>query len=242
MNGVLSDAGDKPMNEWKNWERDWNAVAEVIDTRGGTIHRLIVEPPATLAELRDVESTIGSLIPESMSRVMLEFSRSVDFSWSLPEEIELPDECAGVEAGSCVWDLSQIAEYEKNRQEWVSSCFDDPDDPYDQVWRNKMAFFSAINGDNFAIELMDPSRRGKVIYLSHEDGPGHDFVLGSCFADYVNRVTTIGCVGAEDDQWIAFCEDHNTGLTNQGAAGRAWDTWLGIDLKSKVVAVGKAQQ
>jgi hypothetical protein len=67
-----------------------------------------------------------------------------------------------------------------------------------------------------------------VIYLSHDDGQGHGFVLGHDFVDFVDRWSRLGCPGPEDREWLQFCRSPKGGLEPDGDTGRAWHETFGL--------------
>ena len=83
------------------------------------------------------------------------------------------------------------------------------------------------NGDMIAIDRRSPDDES-VIYLSHDDGQGHGFVLGRDFADFIDRWTMLGCPGPEDWEWLQFCSSSMSGLEPDGEAGSAWREWFGL--------------
>lgn len=95
--------------------------------------------------------------------------------------------------------LALLAQFSKAHAGWVRTCFSNRADPYDAVWHNKLPFLEVGNGDFIASIPRRP-----VVYLSHDDGEGHGHILGTTFKDFVERHSRIGCVGAEDTQWLHF--------------------------------------
>lgn len=81
--------------------------------------------------------------------------------------------------------------------------FPNANDPYDVVWHNKAAFYDVGNGDYLAFDLAE-AQHGSVVYLSHDDGQGHGYVLAADFADLLERWVPIACTGGEDWQWLPF--------------------------------------
>jgi hypothetical protein len=99
----------------------------------------------------------------------------------------------------------------------------DPDDPYDRVWHGKYPLLRVPNGDLVAVDA-----DGQVVYLSHDDGEGHGYVLGQDVFDFLERWTALGCPGPEDWQWLPFTSGSDQGLDPEGENGRSWRAWFGI--------------
>ncbi len=108
----------------------------------------------------------------------------------------------------------------------MKECFPNPDDPYDRVWHQKLGWYTVSNGDSIGFDT--EGGRESVVYLSHEDGDGHGYVLGASFIDYMDRSTRLACVGAEDWQWIMFCPTASAGLDADGVPAQRWREWLGL--------------
>ena len=77
-------------------------------------------------------------------------------------------------------------------QSQITECYSDPSSDYDAIWYSKLAVIPVNNGDYIAIDLGD-DHYGEVVYLSHDDGGGHGYVLGADFADFLRRWTPLGC-------------------------------------------------
>ena len=167
------------------------------DTIGGEARRLNIAPPASNEEVIRVENVLGLTLPLSFRRVLTDFSASIDLSWFLPQEIELPIEFRGIFRGQCSWDLSRLIDIDKGRKGWVENCFSNENDDYDRVWHNKLAFLEVGNGDCLAFDL-DYSPDSPIVYLSHDVGEGHGYRLGDNFVDFIDKWSLLGCPGAED--------------------------------------------
>ena len=212
---------------WNKWKSRWQKTLSACNTIGGEARDLKIEQPATEDEVLSVESKLGLRLPETFRKVLIEFSSSVEFNWFLPE-IELPNEFRQIFCGECSWNLNELIELEDNRKGWMESCFPNPDDEYDAVWHNKLAFLHVSNGDLIALDL-DKMPEAPVIYLSHDDGEGHGYILGSNFTDFIDRWSLLGCVGAEDWQMLPFISSSTSGLEPNGENAQKWREWFGLD-------------
>jgi hypothetical protein len=84
------------------------------------------------------------------------------------------------------------------------------------------------NGDYLGIDL-SAGHHGEVVYLSHDDGDGHGYVLGADILDFLRRWTMLGCPGPEDWQWLPFTPSETSMLEPNGAAARKWRKLLGLE-------------
>ncbi len=90
------------------------------------------------------------------------------------------------------------------------------------------------NGDYLALAL-DEDAHGRVVYLSHDDGEGHDRTMATSFEDLLIRWIPLACPGAEDWQWLPFCARSDGGLDHSSAIAREWTAL--VHLKSGQPAV-----
>jgi hypothetical protein len=120
-----------------------------------------------------------------------------------------------------------LPELVETHRGWVSECFSDPANAYDAVWHRKLPIMSVGNGDMIGIEL-GGAQAGAVVYLSHDDGEGHGYLLGEDFEDYVDRLGRLGGVGAEDWQWLRFTSARTSGLEPDSPRAARWRSWLGL--------------
>jgi hypothetical protein len=110
---------------------------------------------------------------------------------------------------------------------WIDVVFPDLSDTYDAVWHDKFPVMEVPNGDMIAIDQRSHGDES-VVYLSHDDGQGHGFVLGRDFVDFIDRWTKLGCPGPEDWEWLRFCSSPKSGLEPEGDLGTAWREWFGL--------------
>ncbi len=155
---------------------------------------------------------------------MLEgFSSHAEFGWQLPDGVESP--VREIFSGGCYWELSSLVQLEQDRQDWVKSCFPNENDPYDRVWHNKLLFLFVPNGDRIALDLAFPTEP-PVVYLSHDGGEGHGYLLGDSFIDFMDRWSLLGCPGPEDWQMMPFLSSPTAGLDPDCDKANVWRTWF----------------
>ncbi|GGG70387.1 SMI1/KNR4 family protein [Paenibacillus radicis (ex Gao et al. 2016)] len=217
------------MNDWNLWEQRLISFNDAIEGIGGEAGGYTINPPVDLLEIKKIEEQLGHSLPQSFVQVITEFSGGMEVSWSLPDEdslsTPLPEQLQGLFACNFSWDIDEILSIEEARKGWVREVFPDPNDLYDAVWHNKLAFMEVGNGDYIAFDLAiaeDPP----IVYLSHDDGEGHGFLLGSNFLDFFNKWTQIGCVGCEDWQLLPFIKDSKSGIDPLSENAVLWRSWL----------------
>lgn len=201
------------------------AHSEVLAGRGMEVSAVSVEPPATIAQVDEVEKELGVVLPPSFRFALLTLSRSVSWSWHSSGEFQPPFE--QIFAGELSWSLDSLVDLQEEWRGWVDTCFPDPSDWYDEVWHGKVAFAGVGNGDQLAVDLA-PHQLGAVVYLSHDDGLGHGYVMASSLLDLVDRWVPLACPGSEDWQWLPFVPWDKGPIDPACSNGQAWIEHLGL--------------
>ena len=210
-------------NQWKQW---WQSALIACENCKGDIRPLKIKPPVKDKDIEKVEKKLGIKIPDSFGRILLEFSSGINFSWFLPDDFNLPQEFDEIFSGGCSWDIVDLIDLEKNRQGWIKECFPDPNDDYDNVWHDKLAFLHVPNGDMIGIDLNKSD--GPVVYMSHEDSEGHGNILGRNFIDFIDRWSRLGCPGPEDWQMMPFIADQKSCLDPNSNNAKRWRNIFGL--------------
>ncbi|MVO15284.1 SMI1/KNR4 family protein [Parasedimentitalea huanghaiensis] len=216
--------------QYRNLGSCWEETLKSIDRFGGEVEDLVIERAATQDEVQQVESNLGHRLPESFRRMLTGFSKSVEMTWSLPEELELADPFSEIFRGNIHWSLDQLEKLESARQDWIRECFPNPSDPYDRVWHNKLVFYEIENGDFISLDL-SATHHGEVVYLSHDDGQGHGVRLAKSFDDFIHSWSMLAGVGGEDWQWLPFYDPQNACLDYSGEHAMKFRKIIGLTLR-----------
>ena len=200
----------------------WNFKFQQIDW---DVRELIFEPSATETEVAELEDSIQLELPKSFKDALLNISRHVEFRWFTPQNVEFPPPFNQNFCGDLHWSLNLIEQFEEARQGWVENCFPNTEDSYDAVWHNKLPFYEIGNGDFWAFDL-NPDSYEKIVYLSHDDGRGHGYILADNFFDLLERWVPLACTGGEDWQWLPFVSDKNSGINPQSENALRWKNLL----------------
>lgn len=190
----------------------------------------IKEPVATTQEIQELEKKLGCVLPESLKKTFLAFSKDISFCAFLPDEFKLPDELREIFSAQFTISLTEVLEAEESRRSWVQACFSDINDPYDKVWHNKLGLMTVANGDVIAFDLEDANNEKRVVYLSHDDGSGHGYVLGNSFQEYFSKLLLIGGCGNEDWQMEPFIEDAQSGIKTDCENALLYRELIGLKL------------
>ncbi|HEX6169515.1 MAG TPA: SMI1/KNR4 family protein [Chitinophagaceae bacterium] len=200
---------------------------ELIKKLGGDVRPLIFESPANFDDVHEIEHRLKFKIPDEFKSVLLTLTSHFEFKWFLPDDFKLPAELKGIFCGELHWGTDFILQFNQSKDEWIKNAFPDIDNEYDKVWHNKFVFQEVGNGDYLSIDLT-PSSYGKIVYLSHDDGEGHGYVMANTFTDLLRNWTPLGCVGGEDWQWLPFCENKTSGINPDGDNAKLWYKAIGL--------------
>lgn len=75
-----------------------------------------------------------------------------------------------------------------------------------------MGFMNVPNGDVIAFDMKESEINPSVVYLSHDDGEGHGYILGKDFNTYLEQLLLVGACGNEDWQMLPFAWMRNQEL------------------------------
>jgi len=198
-------------------ENQIGMFAERIGAIGGRWELPVIEGPASEVELADIERQLGQPIPTKFREFAATVSRRIYFDWRLPENLDLPESLDEIFGGGIDFDIQRLPDHEETRADWQKECFPNEEDPYDFVWHNKIGFHHVPNGDCLALDS-----EGQIIYLSHEDGEGHGYIMAPSFSDLLKRWLPLGCPGPEDWQWLPFVANSKTGINPECKAAQTW--------------------
>jgi cell wall assembly regulator SMI1 len=233
------------MNDWNQLVETWGTTLQAVDRLGGhitlesarrtgirhsEIWGLHVREPARAEDIERVETRLGIRLPVALAHVFLTCTSGIDFRWQLPRGFEGPEPFHGIFSGGFSLSLESLQEQEHIRREMAEGCFRDRNSPYDVVWHDKLAVMPVPNGDIIGIDLAE-GHYGQVVYLSHDDGQGHGFVLGADFIDFLRRWTPLGCPGPEDWQWLPFTSDSTSMLEPESEVADRWRKLLGLEMR-----------
>jgi hypothetical protein len=203
-------------------------ILDSLSRRGFDVRPLVFGNTASELELVEVERQLRIELPSSLRGVLAFVSAHVEFRWFASKDMRFPEPFHQNFSGDMHWSLPLLVQYAQDKQQWIETVFKNPDDPYDRVWHNKLAFHEVGNGDYLAIDL-EPASRGNVVYLSHDDGQGHGHVLAPSFAELLERWAPLGCPGAEDWQWMPFTNDLAGPIDPACTNAKQWRDLLQLD-------------
>ena len=190
----------------------------------------MVEEPASIAEVETVEKGIERRLPTQIRDFFLQYSKKCEFSAWLPDDFELPSGLAEIFSANFLISLEEFADAEKARNGWVEHCFTNEENGYDAVWYHKLGFMNVPNGDVIAFDMKESEINPPVVYLSHDDGEGHGYVLGKDFNTYLEQLLLVGACGNEDWQMLPFCLDAQSGIVSDCENAKEYRRIIGLQI------------
>lgn len=224
------------LKKWRGDEMDYGlirdrikAITSRIKEIDGEVQEFIIDEPATLEQIIKTEELLGVKLPESFKKVLKEFSGNFSLRWFLPDNMEQPNEFKDIFCGTPHWSLERLSQFEEDRMGWIENVFPNPEDEYDMVWHNKLAFCEVGNGDYLAFD-MNNSEDAPIVYISHDDGEGHGYKMANNFVEFIDNWSKLAFVGCEDWQWLPFTTSPESGIMAEGEAAKRFRDWLGLDI------------
>ncbi|SDK92403.1 SMI1/KNR4 family protein [Paenibacillus jilunlii] len=193
------------MKEQMNaWKRQWQGLIQALEQKGADT-RFSACPPAAESELAEVESRLGIRLPQELSSLLKEGAGKVYVYWNLPDTAILPFEVSG-ELG---WDADRL------------DFFVPPGEEDSRETQRYLSFHPAGNGDELLLDLHSASGTA-VVHWAHETA--EYLLLAPSITEFIDKITALGCVGAEEWQYPEFCGE--AGLDPEKPASRQWMAWL----------------
>lgn len=192
--------------QMKTWFQEWKLLILDMERQGATVWPLILEPPASREEIERKEEGLGISFPRMIRTILQEGSGQVQLNWSLPSRAIEPFSLAG----DLGWSLAAF--------EWPyfgldEECEDDT---------KYLCFHVGGNGDMLLIDLSTGADDPPVYSWGHETG--EFLLLGKSFTSFVDRVTELGCIGAESWNYEALIGED--GLDVESPVAQEWKDWL----------------
>jgi cell wall assembly regulator SMI1 len=208
-------------------KRKLETILEKISLIGGDSRNLVFESTATESEIVEIEKKINSELPTDFRTILLKVSSHCEFKWFLPSNFLLPNELRQIFCGELHWGIQFIETFQSGKNSWVQEVFPNTEDEYDKVWHNKFVFQEVGNGDYLSIDLLEENY-GKIVYLSHDDGEGHGYIMADSFSELLTNWTELACVGGEDWQWLPFVNDKSSGINPDCKNAETWKNLIGL--------------
>lgn len=196
----------------------------------GAETELVIEEPASIVEVEIVENRLGVKLPFQLRDFFLRYSKKCELSVWLSDEFELPDELDEIFSANFLISLEEIEDAENSRNGWVENCFTNEEDEYDSVWYHKLGFMNVPNGDVIAFDMKGDEENMPVVYLSHDDGEGHGYILGKDFDSYFEQLLLVGACGNEYWQMLPFCADAQSGIISDCDNAKEYRRIIGLKI------------
>lgn len=198
-----------------------------LAANGTTVTRPEISDPATPMEVDEVEALLGFPIPTTLRQAFVTITSGVRWDWRSSVDHRFGAPFKAIFSGGLEWSLHDLVNQHHSYIGWITACFSNPADPYNAVWHRKLGFAHVPNGDVIAVDL-DPEHCGAIVYLSHDDGEGHGYVLADSLSDLLDRWVPLACPGPEDWQWLPFVPYDLGPIDPASENGIAWRDLLGL--------------
>lgn len=194
------------------WLPSWQRAVAAAVQRGAVEGDVVVLPPASERDVRQVENGLGRKLPGELRALFIGHSRAVELKWQLPAAANPPAALREISSGTLQWNLDDLIEIDQSRREAAVS-----------TWDHTLAFMVVGNGDLIAVET--GGKEQPVVYLDHEE----EIVwrLAPTLFTFLERWSTLGVPGPDIDSLKPFLG--RDGLDPEGNTARQWRDWMGID-------------
>ena len=99
-----------------------------------------------------------------------------------------------------------------------------------QMGNTKLGFMNVPNGDVIAFDMKESEINPSVVYLSHDDGEGHGYMLGKDFNTYLEQLLLVGACGNEDWQMLPFCLDAQSEIVSDCENAKEYRKLIGLQI------------
>lgn len=164
---------------------------------------------ASTQEIQSLEQKLKENLPAEIKTFFFSVSREIYLNVDFNNNVSFGKD-GKVSSAYIALSLNGVYDAECSRKKWVEEVFFDTGDDYSKKWHNKFGIMSLINGDIIAMDL--EKQVHPIIYLSHDDGEGHGYILGRSFEEYLKSIVEIGGCGTEDEEFLQFCTDNISGI------------------------------
>lgn len=186
------------------WQQQWKQLLHQLELKGADT-ALLWEEPATNQEIADIEHQLEITLPEELRSLLQDGGKRVMIYWNIVYAQTAPFDLSG-DTG---WDIESID-------------FPDFGDDEQADQKRYLCFYHAGNGDELLLDLHSNPQRPMVFHWAHETGEFH--ILAVSLTDFLNKVTELGCIGAEEWQYTLFID--NCGLNLYSKIAKQWQQWF----------------
>jgi hypothetical protein len=186
------------------WEHQWKQLLHQLELKGADT-AMLWEESATDAEIADIERQLEITLPEELKSLLQDGGKRVIIFWNISYAQTAPFELSG-DTG---WDIKSIDFSDFGDEEQIDQ-------------KRYLCFYHAGNGDELVLDLYSNPQRPMVFHWAHETGEVH--ILAVSLTDFLNKVTALGGIGAEEWQYAPFID--NCGLNLYSQQAKQWQQWL----------------
>lgn len=221
---MTPDPRDKSNMVARGWMDQLAMWRSALVAKGATISSYEIGPPIPAEELTAISHATGRAPPASVAAVMTSASGRVDIFWQLDlrqRDPAVPESLARFgQIGELAFSPETMAWLRAEGEVTDDDRYLDPDQL--ALVRSSLQFHRMSHGDLLAVD----SRNGAVNYLTYDSGFGEAVLLAPSFAEFMDRFTSIGCVGPE--MWVLEHTLGATGIDPEAEFAKQWRAWAGV--------------
>lgn len=208
---------------WERLKKHWEWICDVAKLqKGAEFKRPKIGKPISKEELASLQKKIGEPLPSDFSKVLVEFSAKVSFSWDIGESeiidnlpVEFQD-CRG--CYSDLWDaktLPQLAAEARKLRDCGIPYFE-------AAYKGRLPFIAVGNGDHIAFDMRGGLSNCPVVYLSHDNPTINNKVLGKSFTEFLMHWSCLGCLGPDFPYFETFYDKKKKRLACERKQADRW--------------------
>ena len=205
--------------------------AVALAAKGAAVSSYDIGPPASSEALALIARASQRALPAELASILTTVTGRIAFFWELDlrkQDPAVPEPLARFgQIGELAFDVQTMA--------WLRAVDEvAEDDRYldeSQVdrLRASVEFYRTSTGDIFTVD----SRNGAVNYLTYESGFAEAVLLAPSFVEFLERFTSIGCVGPE--MWVLELTLGPFGIDPNASLAKDWRAWMGVSHESRVI-------
>lgn len=221
------------MYDMSQWDAKFRKLRAVYRALSAEVEYRI-DAPAGEEDIRLLEQELGVALPPSLETFLATVSRSLFFSVSLPEDLELPAVLENIVSFSFELSLSGIRAGERDRRRLALEEDGESGGENARIWHGKLGFISVPQGGEgnccnvVAFDSDDILDEHRVVFLSRDGDGDHGSVLGENFGEYVENVIAVGGIGTDSWQFGPFLKDGMGGILPDCENARLYREAIGL--------------
>jgi hypothetical protein len=182
--------------------KSWQEIAANAASANLLVHALDVGEKLTNKEIKEREKSLNYTLPPSYKNFLINVGGHVSFYYSF-SDTTMPDEFRDIFSGGLNLDIALL---------------ESANEIYDESLKGKLIFSHSGNEDLYLFDMEYPGEDKPVLYWEHEGGL--TTLLAHSFAEYLEAMTALKCIGDEIWQFKYFID--NDGINPNSVIAKKW--------------------